>query len=191
MATKTPDTAEAAPSAPAKSKKLLVLALAGLVVLALLGGGWFFLSKKNAALDEDEEDGAAATAVAESSGPPTYLALDNMVVNLADPGGERVAQIGITLELVGALAVEKVRAYLPSIRSDILLLVSQRSAEDLLSREGKEQLAADIQAAAGRHFLKPASADKGEKKAKGAKGAKGGADGNPVRGVLFSSFIVQ
>jgi flagellar FliL protein len=185
VATKTPD-AEAAP--PPKSKKLLLMVVIGVVVLALAAaGGWMFLSKKNAALDDEEEEEVAAV-VAEPTGPPTYLPLDNMVVNLADPGGERVAQIGITLELAGVLEVEKVKAYLPTIRSDVLLLVSQRTADELLSREGKEKLAEDILASSSRHFNKPAApAGKKDKKA----AAKGGANGNPVRGVLFSSFIVQ
>lgn len=182
MATKSPD-AEAAP--PPKSKKLLLMVVIGVVVLALAAaGGWMFLSKKNAALDDDEEE-AVVAAVAEPTGPPTYLPLENMVVNLADPGGERVAQIGITLELTGALDVEKVKAYLPTIRSDVLLLVSQRTADELLSREGKEKLAEDILAASSRHFGKPAPGAKKDKKT----AAKGGS--NPVRGVLFSSFIVQ
>lgn len=180
MATKSPE-AEAAE--PPKSKKMLVI----IVVLVLLGvalaGGWLYLSKQQAAaaLDEDEEEEVAA--VVEHSGPPTYLPLDNMVVNLADPGGERVAQIGITLEVTSALELEKVKAYLPTIRSDVLLLVSQRTADELLSREGKEKLAEDVLAAASRHFQTPA--------AKGKKKAKDASNGNPVRGVLFSSFIVQ
>lgn len=183
MATKSPD-AEAAP--PPKSKKTLLIVAVVLVVLALAGaGGWIFLSKKHAAALDDEEEVAAV--VVESTGPPTYLPLDNMVVNLADPGGERVAQIGITLELTGVLEVEKVKAYLPTLRSDVLLLVSQRTADELLSREGKEKLAEDILAAASRHFKPAASAAKRDKKA----AAKDGGNGNPVRGVLFSSFIVQ
>lgn len=185
MATKTPD-AEAAP--PPKSKKLLLMVVIGVVVLALAAaGGWMFLSKKNAAALDDEEEEEAAAVVAEPTGPPTYLPLDNMVVNLADPGGERVAQIGITLELTGVLEVEKVKAYLPTIRSDVLLLVSQRTADELLSREGKEKLAEDILSAASRHFKAAAPTGKKDKKS----AAKGSGNGNPVRGVLFSSFIVQ
>jgi flagellar FliL protein len=181
VATKTPD-AEVAEQP--KSKKMLIIVVA-LVVLGLAaGGGFLYLSKKNAALDEDEEEEEVA-AVVESTGPPTYLPLDNIVVNLADPGGERVAQIGITLELAGALEIEKVKAYLPTIRSDVLMLVSQRTADELLSKEGKEKLAEDVLAASSRHFAKAAPAKKDKKNAKGA------SNGNPVRGVLFSSFIVQ
>lgn len=183
MATKSPDADAAAP--PPKSKKLLLLVLIGLVVLALvLGGGWIYLAKKQAqAYDEDEEE--VAEVVHEPQGPPTYLPLDNMVVNLADPGGERVAQIGVTLELVSPPDVDRVKAFMPTIRSDILLLMSQRTADEVLSREGKDALAADILAAASKHFEMPAS------NAKKKKGGKKEEKTGPIRRVLFSSFIVQ
>jgi flagellar FliL protein len=157
------------------------------LVLALAGGGaWFYLSK-NSAADEDVEDVVHAAP----KGPPTFLPLDNMVVNLADPGGEKVAQVGITLELADSHATDTVKMYLPSIRSGILLLISQRTAEELLQIEGKEKLAADILQEASRPF---AAADAGHAKAKKVVAKtkkKSAADESPVRGVHFSSFIVQ
>ena len=179
---------------PVKSKKLLIIAAAGVLVLALVGtGAWYFLIKQKATTEDGEEP---AAQVVEHKGPPTFLPLDNMVVNLADPGGEKVAQIGITLELADAKATEKVKPYLPAIRSGILILISQRTAEELLQREGKEKLAADILTEASRPF----AADESHNKAKAKKEAdkpkkkaveKKVAEEGPVRGVLFSSFIVQ
>lgn len=197
MATK-PDAAKAEAveevKSPVKSKKLLIIAAAGVLVLALAGGAaWYFLTKQKAPTEEGQE---AAVQIMEPKGPPTFMPLDNMVVNLADPGGEKVAQIGITLELADAKAIDKVKMYLPAIRSGILILISQRTAEELLQREGKEKLAADILIEASRHFL----VDEGYSKAKSKKDAdkskkkaadKKAADEGPVRGVLFSSFIVQ
>lgn len=180
------DAAEGGSAAP-KSKKMLLI-VAAIVVLALAtGAGWVFLSKKNVPIDDEEE--VAAPAHEAPHGPPTYLPLDNMVVNLADPGGEKVAQIGVTFELTDAKAPDKVRAYLPSIRSGILLLLSQRTAEELLQREGKEKLAVDILAEASRHFVTEVPNAEGAKGKK--KKAKGAEEENPVRGVLFSSFIIQ
>jgi flagellar FliL protein len=180
------------PKAPAKSKKMLLIIVAALVILGLAGGaGWVFLSKRNVAPDDEE---ALSEPVQEvHRGPPTYLPLDNMVVNLADPGGEKVAQVGVTLELADAKAPDKVRAYLPAIRSGILMLVSQRTAEELLQREGKEKLAADILVEASRPFVGDAPQGKaaGAKSKKSASNSRSDEDENPVRGVLFSSFIVQ
>ncbi|MEY4265641.1 MAG: hypothetical protein RIS90_176 [Pseudomonadota bacterium] len=192
MATK-PDADKADADEPAKgrpkSKKMLLIGGVVFLVLVLVGGGAFFmLSKKNAASEEGEEVVQAAP-----KGPPTYLPLDNMVVNLADPGGEKVAQIGITLELSDAKATEKVKPFLPSIRSGVLLLVSQRTAEELLAIEGKEKLAEDILREASKPFEPPEAAKPKKESAKTKKKAtdKPAADENPVRGVLFSSFIVQ
>ena len=197
MATK-PDAAKANADepvkAPPKSRKKLFL-IGGIVLLALtLAGGatWFILGKKSAA----EETVEAPEHVA-PKGPPTFLPLENMVVNLADPGGDKVAQIGITLELANSKVVEKVRMYLPSIRSGILLLISQRTAEELLQIEGKEKLAAEILQEASRPFADADATTATRKSAKdGVKTKrksvdKGASDDNPVRGVLFSSFIVQ
>ena len=55
-----------------------------------------------------------------------------------------LAQVGVTLELSDAKAPDKVKVYMPAIRSGVLMLISQRTAEELLLREGKEKLAADI-----------------------------------------------
>lgn len=187
-----PDVEESA-KRPTKSKKLLLIGGIVFLVLALAGGGaWFFLSKRNAAEGSPEEVVHVAP-----KGPPTFFPLDNMVVNLADPGGEKVAQVGITLELADAQTMDKVRMYLPSIRSGILLLISQRTSEELLLIEGKEKLAADILREASRPFD---AADAGHATTKPVKEVakvkkknvdKNATDENPVRGVLFSSFIVQ
>lgn len=180
-------------AAPGGGKKLLLIIGIVFLFLALAGGGaWFFLSQKNAA-DADAQDVAHVAPKT----PPTFLPLDNMVVNLADPGGEKVAQIGITLELADAHAIDKVKTYLPSIRSGILMLISQRTSEELLLIEGKEKLAADILKEVSRPFGEveadhaPAKPKKEGVKLKKQNAGKHAGEENPVRGVHFSSFIVQ
>ena len=197
-----PESTEASP-APAKSKKLLIII--GAVVLAIVIGGagafYFLVSKPRAAAAaaEDGEDAAPAktAAHAEKKTPPVYLPLDPMVVNLADPGGEKVAQVGITLEVSDEKASANVKAYLPTIRSGVLLLISQRTAEELLKPEGKERLAKDILRKASVPFGGDDSeeaedhADEDTKGKSAKKKKKKVHDEYPVVGVLFSSFIVQ
>lgn len=197
MATK-PDAAKADAEKPLKvdtksRKKSWLMGGLALLVLALAGAGaWFFLGQKSST-----EDGADAPVHLAPKGPPTFLPLENMVVNLADPGGDKVAQIGITLELSDSKAMDRVKMYLPTIRSGILLLISQRTAEELLQIEGKEKLAADVLREASRPFADVDAASGIRKPAKeGAKAKKKSVDRSagdelPVRGVLFSSFIVQ
>ncbi len=193
-----PETADAgdAPKAPAKSKKLLIIGLAVVVILALAGGGvFFYISKQRAAADEgDDAAPAKAAAHNDHKAVPSYLPMENMVVNLADPGGDRVAQVGITLEVLDAKAADKVKAFMPTIRSGVLMLISQRTAEELLKSEGKQQLAKDILRETSLPFgggdedaHAEAAAAKKPKKAN----AKSAPVEYPVTGVLFSSFIVQ
>jgi len=185
-----------ADAAPPKSKKLLLIVGVVVVVLALAAAGaLFFINQQRAAVDDDEQEDVVQ---AEASGPPTYLPLDSMVVNLADPGGEKVAQIGITLELYDAKSAVRVKQFLPTIRSSVLLLVSQRTAEELLQREGKEKLARDILREAARPFGGGDEEDEAdaEQSASGAQKPRTTKRPRPrvqmpVIGVLFSSFIVQ
>ena len=191
-----PEAAESQPP-PAKSKKMLIIVASLVLVLVLAGAGaYIFISKRNAAAAEDGEEPGVSHAEAphdKPKAPPVYLPLDPMVVNLADPGGEKVAQVGITLEVADAKASDTVKAYLPTIRSSVLLLISQKTAEELLKPEGKEQLARDILRKAAVPFgggqVEDHEAESPDTKKKKSK--KKVALEYPVVGVLFSSFIVQ
>ncbi|OHC73954.1 MAG: hypothetical protein A3H24_01885 [Rhodoferax sp. RIFCSPLOWO2_12_FULL_60_11] len=171
---------------------MLIIVIAGVMVLVSAGGGaFFFISKKRAAAALEGTGGASAVAAeAAPKGPPVYLPLDNMVVNLADPGGEKVAQVGITLQVLDAHASDSVKAYLPSIRSGVLMLISQRTADELLTQEGKQKLAKDIL----RETLIPFGGGEAGAALAGVKKktVKAAAQADlPVVAVLFSSFIVQ
>lgn len=170
---------------PAKSKKkIVVIVLAVVALLVAVAGALLVLNKPKD--DEDIDSKTAAVAV------PTFLPLENLVVNLADPGGDRFIQLGITLELRDEKVAERVKQYMPSIRDGILRLVSQHTADDLLGREGKEQLALAIRKEVGRPLG-------GERRRARAQDDDDEYEDDlpprrpvePVRRVLFSSFIIQ
>jgi flagellar protein FliL len=186
---------ETAP-APKKSKKLLFI-LIGAVVLALLGGGGaLYVIKKNAAAaaaaDGEEEMVADAHHDAPKT-PPTFLPLDSMVVNLADPGGNRFVQMVVTLQLQDAKAGDDIKVYMPTIRNSILMLVSQLSSEQILLIQGKEKLAKDIvreiSSIMGYELDEDHADSESEPGSRKKKSRR--APPNPLQGVLFSSFIVQ
>lgn len=171
--------AAGAEPAPPKSKKLLIIIVA-LVVLLLAGGAaaFFLLMGKS----HDGEDGEEAPAKAEKAKPkkqeakvpPTFMPLDAVVVNLADAGSTRYAQVGITLQVEDAKTAEEVKKFMPAIRNGILMAISRRTADELLSAEGKEKLAEEI--------LQLVQKTSGMEPYKGY---------SPVEAVLFSSIIVQ
>jgi len=169
-----------APAAPAKkSKKLLIIALAGLILAGGAGGGaWYMLGSHG-----KPRNGAVAE---EKHAPKKQLftTLDTFTVNLQDPRGERFAQVGITLQFEDPAIEMNIKDQLPAVRNEILLLISSKQVEELLSIEGKRKLADEVRERAGR-------AIGFEPPAKGASAPHGGAKENPVRGVLFSQFIVQ
>jgi flagellar FliL protein len=181
----------AAPEAPKKKSKKLLFIVLGVVVLALIGAAAaLFVLKKNTG-DDEYEDGEEPVAQHGSAPktPPVFLSLENLVINLADPGGNRFIQLGLTLQLQDTATETAVKAYLPSIRSNVLVLISQRTAEEMLLVKGKEKLASDIIATISREMgyeMPPTAEGEGAAKKKKAKAAP-----NPVQAVLFSSFIVQ
>lgn len=189
-------TATAAPAAkPKKSRKLLFI-IVGVVLLALIGGGAaLFIMKKNAAAADDEFADDKPVAAHQAKDPkhaPTFVPLENMVVNLADPGGTRFIQLGLTLQLQDAKTETDVKAYMPSIRSAILLLISQRTADEMLQVQGKAKLSNDIIAAISKEMgYVVAGQDAGEVEGAAKKKKKPAAPPNPVQAVLFSSLIVQ
>ena len=186
-------------AAPAKSKKMLLIIL-GVVAVLVVGGGvaaWLAMSRSHG----DEEDGGAPARREAPKAAPTFLAMENMVVNLADPGGDRFAQIGITLEVDDDKTAEQIKQYLPAIRSGVLMLVSQRTSSELLQREGKEKLAADILREVSRPlgYSVPSERERARAAAAAAEDDAGEEDRparkrterSPVHRVLFSSFIIQ
>jgi flagellar FliL protein len=196
------ESAEAAPAVPSRGKKKLVVIIAAVVLLLAVGGGgaaWYLMKKKAAeaaaaAAAEAEEGGdGEASAKADKDEPPmpkpTFVPLDPFTVNLADRDAERYAQVGMTLELTDAKAGDLLKAYMPAIRNNILLVLAGKTAGELMEHEGKVKLATEVRAAA----LKPlgyAATPPAPHPPEGGK-KDGHDDEPPVRAVHFSNFIIQ
>jgi flagellar protein FliL len=206
-----------ADGAPKKGKKkLIIIIAAALILLGGGGGGYYFMAKKKAeaaaaAAAEDGEEEAAPAHKASKDGhktAPTYVPLDNFVVNLADKESDRFAQIGVTLEVDDAKFADEMKTYMPAIRNGILMVLAHKTSEDLLQRSGKEALAEEIMREAARpmgieiddedgeehassHRKKADDADEPPAKAGKKKKKKKKPVHNPITNVLFSTFIIQ
>jgi flagellar FliL protein len=183
--------AAVAGAAPAKGgkKKLLIILLVLALVLAAGGGALVFWLKARAqaaalAEENDADAGHAASQGAAKRDPkevPVFVPLDNFTVNLADREAERYAQIGISLELGDPKAGDRIKLFMPAIRNNILMVLSHKRSPDLLEREGKEKLAAEVQRETERALGYDAA----------VAGKKGDDGQRPVRAVHFSNFIIQ
>ena len=189
-------------------KKLIIIAAAVAALVLAIGGGTaaYLMRDTNAdteAVDAEGEDAEVAEAeVEEEPAPPVeaepndehraapvFVPLDPFTVNLADRNADRYAQVGITLEIDNAKTGDRIKAFMPVIRNNILMAIADRTAEELLAREGKAQLAERVRREASRAMGYTVPVD--DAAAKGTAKAAPVAPALPVRAVHFSNFIVQ
>ncbi len=185
-------------------KKLIIFAAVAALVLAAGGGAAAFVMKKSAAaavVDAQGKDAEVADAEGKDAAPvlaeahadervtPVFVPLDPFTVNLADRNADRYAQVGITLEIDSAKTGDRIKAFMPVIRNNILMAIADRTAEDLLAREGKAQLAERVRRETSRAMGYAVAAE--DPAAKGQAKAGPASPVLPVKAVHFSNFIVQ
>jgi flagellar protein FliL len=195
-----------------KSKKKLFIIIAAVAALVLAGGGGaVFMMKKKAAeqTEGEDDDGHSSKVVVAKHDPkavPVFAPLDPFTVNLADRNAERFAQVGVTLELTDAKVADQIKNYMPAIRNNILMAIADRTAAELLERDGKAALAERIKREASRALGADVPEDDeadsdehgdggSDSKAKVAqkkpKKKKKASAPLPIKAVHFSNFIVQ
>jgi len=118
----------------------------------------------------------AAAAKGEEGGgtgkPSVYYAIDPpLVVNFEDDSAVRFLQITMEIMAHDEKAIESVKKNIPLIRNNLLLLMSNRNYQTMMSREGKEKLREEALA-----------------EVRAVQKKEGGPD---VDDVLFTSFVVQ
>lgn len=190
--------AEQPPAAAGGNMKKIALLLVGALAVGGSGGAvaWWMMGR---------DDGAAKPAPVVQ---PAFVPLETFTVNLRTEAGmsQQYMQIGITLKVSGNATADKVKAQMPEIRNRLLLVLSARSADDLLNPEGKGRLARELQDEVGR-LVEPAPAGRSPAQATGATAAEasgtaaqnGAADAAEpqksappmILGVLFTSFLIQ
>jgi flagellar FliL protein len=142
--------------------------LGAVAVIVLLGGGgaayWMYARGGEAPAEGAE----AAPAHEEEAG--VAVPLEPFVVNLADPGGSRFLRVNLSLVVAEehALEFEENPTVMARVRSAILELLAQQTADPLITPDGKTALKKAI-----------------------AEGAGHAVEGLHISDVLFSEFVVQ
>ena len=196
----TPDKNEPAKK---RGKGLWIAIIIVLLVSAGGAAGWYYTRPATA------ED--AAEAKASQPRPETiFVTLDPFTVNLADEGGERLAQVGLVLEVANKEAQAALGKLLPVVRNSVLLLLSSQHTKTLLTLDGKFALTneialktggmlgwtpepAEAAEAAATAPATPVKDAKPPRKPETAKPApvRRGPQNNPVVAVHFSQLLVQ
>ncbi|OGS95999.1 MAG: flagellar basal body-associated protein FliL [Gallionellales bacterium RBG_16_56_9] len=129
-----PEPQEEAPRKPRKKLYLVLLLLA-----LLLGGGgagaWWYWNPA----------ATPAEAVREIPKPPVFAVLEPFTVNLTSgENGEQYLQVALTVQVADQAQVDRIKLYMPQVRSRILLLLSSKTASEIATVEGKKKLSDDI-----------------------------------------------
>ena len=169
-------------SPPAEAKKgsgkLVIIIVAVVVLLGGGGGAYWFLGRSTAAAAEETETTTTEHKKpekkkkhAEPEEPPGIVAFDPFIVNLADGGGSRFLRLTLKLVVPGeetAKELEEDDVTRSRVRSAMLELLTQQTAESLITPEGKAELKTQI-----------------------AEQASHAMHDTEVLDVLFSEFVVQ
>jgi len=154
---------------PKKKSKLPII-----IIALLLGGGggggaaWWFTKSKSA-----HDPKAAAEKHEEPEKSPIYIQLEAFIINLKKVDADaHVLQVEMQFKVTDTKADGAVKLRMPEIRNAILLLLTNKTHEELSTLEGKQKLSADIISQANQiiHVKEPK-------------------DG--VAGVYFKSFVIQ
>lgn len=114
--------------------RVLVVVLPVLVLVAGGGAGYWFLLR-----------GRPAPAQPEVT---SYrVALDDLMVNLADRERPHYLRMSVTLVMSGVAPEKAAEDYAAEIHDAVITAASEHTYDDLLSTEGKEALKSDIAAA--------------------------------------------
>jgi flagellar FliL protein len=150
------------PPQSAKKKILIVI-----VLLALIGGGlvWYFMFFNAHQEGDSREKSKVVKHIA-----PIFLQMDTYTVNLKPDG--QFLQATFTLQIETEAEVLKIKMFMPQIRSRLLLMLSNKTVEELSSLEGKKILSEQIEALVEEPFSE-------------------GLEQTRVSNVFFTSFVIQ
>ena len=160
---------------------LLAAVLGAVVVLAGAGGALYYLARAGKL---PNTGGAAAARPAPVKAEPAsvhLVAMEPLVVNLADPGGKTYLRLVVTLRVEDASAGSSAKAKpdkgkeskegednAAAIRDTVLAVLGTQTADALLAADGKVRLKSELKAALAAHV--------GDMK---------------VREIYFTEFLVQ
>lgn len=183
----------------------------GVLVIAIGGSAaWFMLGGDH---DNGMQAHAKSAKPAKPESPPLFLALESFTVNLQTTDSDHFLQTEVTLRVADEQVIGKIKLHMPEVRNRVLMLLSSKSPQELVTIAGKNKLAEDIRAEITRVIdpeaiepeapvtlakepvedmqAAPPEAENADAAA-ADKAIEEDADADPrVKSVLFTSFIIQ
>jgi flagellar FliL protein len=132
-----------------KKRKLIFIVGGAVLVIALAVGAYFFFAGSDDTVTPEEAETAAAEESsaeeadpeAASTGTALYVAMPRpFIFNVPGRGRDRLVQIKVQLMVRGTDNEAAAKTHIPSIEGALLKVFSTSNADELVTREGKEEL---------------------------------------------------
>ncbi len=154
-----------------KKKKLIIIIIAVVILLAAAGGAAvFFLTGDDTSKDDKKAnaDKVPVPSVEDSATIGPIINIDEFVVNIISADTPHYVKASLSLELDNALTQPEAEQRMAQIRDAVLLLIGNKTFEELQDLQGKKQLKAELKSRIN-SFFKTGS----------------------VKAIYFTNFVVQ
>ncbi len=128
-------------------KKLIIIIVAAVLLLAGAGAAVYFLFLKKAPPVEEpknEQVEMVQPPAKEEANIGPMVDIKEFIVNIISEDGIHYVKASLTLELNDETVQEEVNKRMPQIRDAVLLLIGNKTFEELQDLQGKKQLKAEI-----------------------------------------------
>lgn len=145
---------------------IVVIAAVALVVIAGASAGVYYMVFKSKGAPKGEEDhGTKQEQVKKEEGKASghggeggesagsTKPLDPFIVNLADTQGQRYLKAVIQLETESPAVDHEINAKIPQIRDEVLMILSNKTYDDVASVAGKRMLKREITQAINKYLV--------------------------------------
>ncbi|MBM9513181.1 flagellar basal body-associated FliL family protein [Desulfogranum marinum] len=127
-------------------KKLIIIIAAALVVLLGAGAAAYFLFLKKDPLPEEDANEQVEMIQPEVDdaeiGP--MINIEEFIVNIISEDTAHYVKASLTLELTNEKVLEEATKRMPQIRDAVLLLIGNKTFEELQDLQGKKQVKAEL-----------------------------------------------
>jgi flagellar protein FliL len=127
-------------------KKLIIIIAAAVVLLLIIGGAAFFFLKPEPVVEEETDPGLSVPVpeINKSTTIGPMVEIKEFIVNIISEEDRHYVKASLTIELDREEVLEETNKRMPQIRDAILLLVGNKTYEELHDLQGKKQLKAEL-----------------------------------------------
>ncbi len=135
-----------APESGSKKKIIIIGVIVLFFLIAAIEGGLIFFLKRDPQPVKPADPGLEVPVpeLNQSADIGPMINIDEFIVNIISAESNRYVKASLTLELTNEPAKDEVTKRMPQIRDSILLLVGNKTYEELQDLQGKKQLKAEL-----------------------------------------------